>query len=331
MKNLRSGFKPFKCPPSPRVLCRNYSNTKAINHLLHPYFITGFADGESCFLLNVNKCSGNNTGYRVKAIFQINLHSKDRALLEEIQIYFGGIGYIYKYSDRDVVIYSVTSITDLEVIITHFDKYPLITQKWSDYQLFKQAFKLIKRKEHLTIEGLNKIVGIKGAMNGNGLSEKLKIAFPDIIPAARPLVPNQTIPDPYWVAGFMSGEGSVYVRIKNSSTHQIGFQVELILQMTQHTRDEQLLLSFIDYFGCGRYRLRKGGAAGDYIVGRLSDLTVNMLPFFETYPILGVKAKDFEDFKQVVKLMNSGTHLTLEGLEQIGQIQAGMNRGRTMP
>jgi len=127
MKNLRYGLKPFKCPPSPRVLCQNYSNT--INHLLHPYFITGFADGESCFFIGVSKDSKNYTGYRVKAHFQIGLHEKDRALLEEIQNYFDGVGSIYKQSNRDVVIYSVSSITDLEVIITHFDKYPLITQK----------------------------------------------------------------------------------------------------------------------------------------------------------------------------------------------------------
>jgi hypothetical protein len=129
----------------------------------------------------------------------------------------------------------------------------------------------------------------------------------------------------------MSGEGCTYVRFKKSSTHKTGLQVELILQMTQHTRDEQLLLSFIDYFGCGRYRIRKGGEAGDYIVGRLSDLTEKMVPFFTSYPILGVKAKDFSDFKQVAKLMNSGAHLTLEGLERIRQIQAGMNLGRTIP
>jgi len=50
------------------------------------------------------------------------------------------------------------------------------------------------------MEGLNKIVGIKGAVNGNGISKKLKIAFPNIIPVARPLgakLPNQTIPDPH--------------------------------------------------------------------------------------------------------------------------------------
>jgi hypothetical protein len=70
--------------------------------------------------------------------------------------------------------------------------------------------------------------------------------------------------------------------------------------------------------------------AGDFNVRKLSDLTEKIIPFFEIYPIIGVKAKDFEDFKQVAKLMNSSAHLTLEGLEQIEQIQAGMNRGRTI-
>jgi len=57
----------------------------------------------------------------------------------------------------------------------------------------------------------------------------------------------------------MSGEGSLIIRVKKSSTNRTGLQVELVFQITQHTRDEQLLLSFIKYFGCGRYRQRKGG------------------------------------------------------------------------
>jgi LAGLIDADG endonuclease len=55
----------------------------------------------------------------------------------------------------------ISSREELEVVINHFDKYPLITQKFADYQLFKQAFELIKRKEHLTLEGLKKLVAIK--------------------------------------------------------------------------------------------------------------------------------------------------------------------------
>jgi hypothetical protein len=72
----------------------------------------------------------------------------------------------------------------------------LITQKWSDYQLFKQVVELMQRREHLTIEGLNKILSIKAVLN-NGLTDSLNVAFPDIIPVIRPQVKNQIIPDPH--------------------------------------------------------------------------------------------------------------------------------------
>jgi hypothetical protein len=61
----------------------------------------------------------------------------------------------------------------LSVIIDHFDKFPLITQKRADYLLFKKAFEIVKRKEHLTLEGVNYLVRVKASIN-KGLSEKLK-------------------------------------------------------------------------------------------------------------------------------------------------------------
>jgi len=45
----------------------------------------------------------------------------------------------------------------------------------------------IKRKEHLTISGLQTNVAIRASMN-HGLSEKLKLAFPDVVPVERPKV-----------------------------------------------------------------------------------------------------------------------------------------------
>jgi hypothetical protein len=74
----------------------------------------------------------------------------------------------------------------MQILIAHLDKYPLLTQKWADYQLFKQAYEMIVRKEHLTMEGLKKVLSIKAVMNGNGLSDKLNKAFPNLIPIARP-------------------------------------------------------------------------------------------------------------------------------------------------
>ena len=94
------------------------------------------------------------------------------------------------------------------------DKYPLITQKLGDYLIFKEVIGIIQRKEHLTREGLDKVIALKANLN-LGLSDELKAAFPNIIPVKRPLTINQVVPDPNWVAGFTSGEGCFYVVIKH--------------------------------------------------------------------------------------------------------------------
>ena len=65
------------------------------------------------------------------------------------------------------------------MIVDHFNKFPLITNKSSDFQLFKYAFELVKSKKHLTFDGLILIVSIKALMN-KGLSDKLKLAFPKL-------------------------------------------------------------------------------------------------------------------------------------------------------
>jgi hypothetical protein len=100
------------------------------------------------------------------------------------------VGSIYRQG-KDIIQFQVSSKKDIKVIIDHLDKYPLITQKLADYILFKQAFELVLRQEHVTPEGLQKIVAIKASMN-RGLSDELKTAFPNIITVARPLVVGAT-------------------------------------------------------------------------------------------------------------------------------------------
>src|SRR5437667_7044577 len=104
------------------------------------------------------------------------------------------VGEIYKQGE-DYQQYRVQSINELQVIVNHFNNYPLITKKLADYELFKQAIQLIQQKEHLTEHGLYKLVAIKASMN-LGLSDELKAAFTNITPVVRPLVQNLPIPDP---------------------------------------------------------------------------------------------------------------------------------------
>jgi len=62
---------------------------------LDPWFVTGFADAESCFSISLVRKNKLKVGWEVKIRFQINLHQKDQALLEQIQSYFG-VGSLYK-------------------------------------------------------------------------------------------------------------------------------------------------------------------------------------------------------------------------------------------
>jgi hypothetical protein len=161
--------------------------------MMNPNFVSGFIDAEGCFLISVNRTNSCLVGFQVRLFFQINLHEKDKALLERIQSYFA-TGKIYKHGAQSLQ-YRVSSMKDLAVIVSHLRKYPLLTQKRADYELFVQAFNLIQNKEHTTHSGLQKIIAIKAPMN-LGLSPELREAFSDIIPRDRPSVKNQIIGDP---------------------------------------------------------------------------------------------------------------------------------------
>lgn len=104
-------------------------------------------------------------------------------------------------------------------------------------------------KEHLTEEGIRKLVGIKAKLN-LGLTEELGEAFPDITSVDRPLIINQVIQDSRWLAGFTSGEGCFFVNIIKSKS-KLGWQVQLVFTITQHDRDRALMNSLISFFDCG--------------------------------------------------------------------------------
>lgn len=294
------------------------------NKLLNSYFITGFTDAEGSFSIQVCRNPESKISWSVQAKFLITLHSDDLALLEAIKFYFKGVGNINKHGKNSVQ-YKVTSKQDLtNVILPHFEKYPLITQKRADFELFKKVVDLINQKKHLTTEGLYEIVAIKASIN-LGLSEELNSAFPGIVPIGRPLTKGLAKIDPNWIAGFASGDGSFIIFIYNTLT-KLGKTVRLEFQITQHIRDEELMNSLVEYFGVGN--IFKDREVINFRVTKFKDLMNKVIPFFDKYPITGVKSLDFKDFKKVSELMNNKAHLTSEGLEQISLIKMEMNNGR---
>jgi hypothetical protein len=303
-----------------------YSSTTTINHnktqSISPWFISGYSDAEGCF--NVGLQKNPNGKFYVRPSFLIQVHSRDNKLLMQIKDYFGGIGNIYISKDKSR--FTVRFLDHILKIITHFDNYPLITQKKADFILFKEIIDKVIEGEHLSAKGLQEIVNIRASIN-LGLSDSLKTIFPDTVPVTRPKIENSTIPHPEWMAGFVSGEGCFLVQLAKYGKSKLD-GVSLSLKVSQHLRDKSLLNSFILFFGCGLFNYHSGKSklgSGVFIVRKFADILDKILPFFKKHEIRGIKREDFEDWVKVVELIRSKLHLTEEGIEKIRKIKSGMN------
>lgn len=316
-----------RIPPKQIIILKSYS-TLAVNSLKHennldPLFVTGVVDAEGCFTFKINRRTGGKTSWDVKPCFTIVLHKKDEIILKKLQSFWGA-GHIYKHGQTGIQ-YQVNSITELKLIVKHFDCYPLLTKKQIDFILFKDVVNIIFNKEHLTEQGIFKLVSITASLN-LGLSERLKQQFPDIKPIPRPLVElNHSSVQEQWLAGFTTGEGCFYVKIIKAA-RKVGERVQLVFQLNQHIRDEELIRSLIQYLNCGGVTLKN--ASIDYRVTKLEDILTKIIPFFDKNPIIGIKYKDYLYFIQVARLMKDGQHLTEKGIEKIKKIKLNMNRGR---
>ena len=330
-KNLRAA-KRFYSSTTSKVNSNSKAVIPNIDSPINPWWVTGFSDAEGCFLISLYKDDKYKTGWRVKLCFEIHLHKKDLTLLKQIQYYLNGIGKIY--NKPLAVSYHVTSVNELQIILDHFDNYTLLTKKVADFELFKQAFILIKNKEHLTDKGLEKIVAIKSSIN-NGLSDSLKDSFPGIVPVERCKVTTPLTFDGYWLAGFTSGEGSFMAKVFKTAKSKYGKTVQLVFQLSQHERDLELLNSIVKYFNCGHLQnkgyvknFQKRWDTIDLQITKFKEINSIIIPFFIKYLVLGEKAKDLSDFIKVAELIKEKAHYTEDGIELITKISSGMNRGR---
>ena len=133
--------------------------------MLNPHYVVGFVDGEGCFSITFNK-NGDRLP-EVRLIFEIELREDDREILEKIQELLD-CGRIYhldyaRYANwRPHVKLKVSNFKDIsEKIIPFFQKYPLQAKKSLQFEKFCQVAEVIRRKEHLAAEGIERIRKIK--------------------------------------------------------------------------------------------------------------------------------------------------------------------------
>ena len=134
--------------------------------------------------------------------------------------------------------------------------------------------------------------------------------------------------DAQWITGFVDGEGCFHVGINPHREMTAGFQVLPEFTVVQHERDVQVLHALKAHFGCGVVRVNHADRMA-YRVRSVKHLLEHIVPFFVEHPLKTKKNVDFQKFRDVLLLMEAGSHLTAEGIERIRSIASQMNRGRS--
>ena len=134
---------------------------------IHEY-ISGYVDGEGCFSVSFSKRDKFLVGWETKPSFSVS-QNEDRAqtlfLIQKIL----KCGFMRRdFSDKTLK-YEVRSLEGLiKHIIPHFDKYPMVSNKQKDFQLFKQVCFLMQKQLHKEKKGLQKIMHLAFQMNPGG-------------------------------------------------------------------------------------------------------------------------------------------------------------------
>ncbi len=128
----------------------------------------------------------------------------------------------------------------------------------------------------------------------------------------------------HYVAGFVDGEGSFNVPIRRERDRGLPWRVSLSFNVSQIGSEAPKLLQHV--FAVGTVRGRRDGVFY-FEVTKPDDLDRRVFPFFERFRLRGPKANDLAIFREVALLVQSGRHLTPQGIETALALRAPMNRG----
>lgn len=119
-----------------------------------------------------------------------------------------------------------------------------------------------------------------------------------------------------YLAGFIDGDGSIYVRLKPNDTYRYGFQIAPYIILFQSAKDEANFQKICQMLNCGYLRRRKDGIL-EYTIGRQEEI-LDLISKIKPYLILKKRqanliekifkakslVKNSKDFSKLMDLVN---------------------------
>jgi hypothetical protein len=138
------------------------------SHIDLPSYISGYVDGEGCFTVSISPRPTILVGWEVRPSLSVSQNGDRSEVLLEIQRYFDCGTLRPDRSDRTLK-WEVRSLPLLvDRIIPHFRRYPILSGKRKDFELFADICQRMVRGQHRSVAGLCEIVRLAGTMNPSG-------------------------------------------------------------------------------------------------------------------------------------------------------------------
>ena len=107
--------------------------------------------------------------------------------------------------------------------------------------------------------------------------------------------------DPWWIVGFVDGEGCFSVSTFKNKTCSSGYQTLYEFVITQGEKSRESLERVQEFFQCGNIYLNRRYDNHHenilrYCVRRQDDLKKIIIPFFNKYPLCTAKRQQFNEF-----------------------------------
>jgi hypothetical protein len=128
-------------------------------------YISGYVDGEGCFCVSLRPQPRIRVGWEVRPSFSVSQNGDRAELIKLLPILFG-CGTIRPDRSDKTHKFETRSLSALnESVIPFFVRYPLLSSKCRDFELFRRICRLMTSGNHLTPEGIVLIAELAQQMN----------------------------------------------------------------------------------------------------------------------------------------------------------------------
>ena len=132
--------------------------------------------------------------------------------------------------------------------------------------------------------------------------------------------------NPYYVAGFVDGEGCFCVSVSKHKTLKHRIEVRPQFEIELRGDDADILEKIRKMIGCGTiytldYERYKWAPHAKLKVSNIADLKQKVIPFFNRYPLQAKKARNFMIWSKIVEMVYEKKHLDYGGLQKIMKLR----------